>query len=132
MAYLCAPTVGANFKTVQTSTAVTVSVVIGVVIIAIVIALMFYWASRKRQIHRTETTPTTVHGMTTPVAVVVVEAPNSVSMARETGIHSAIIIDAEMVMPSASSAADCVNHPVATAQYQTKTLDPPVAIVTAF
>ena len=110
----------------ETSTAVTFSVVVVVVIIVIAIALVFYWTSRKRQTHRTEPAPT-IHRMTTPVATAVVTPSISVPMVKNTSTRSAVTANAELVMPSISSADDFANIPVATAQYEEETGALPVA-----
>lgn len=120
-------------KGVSTGTTIATSVGIGVVVLVIVIALVVYCVtkmSRKNQIHTTETVAT-VPRTNTLVAVAVPE-DNSAPMAKETGIRPAIIVNAEIVMPSITpaSTSDSVNLPVATARFQEETASLPTATAT--
>ena len=117
----------------STGTTIATSVGIGVVIIVIAIALVCYCVarmSRKKQMHATRSADT-VPKTATLVAVTVPE-DNSVAMVKTTGIRTATTVNAEIVMPSISSAsaADSVNLPVASVQFQAETAGLPTATAT--
>ena len=122
------------------TTPIVISIGVAVVILVIVLVVIRMFSKPKvptidpapaiggRTAPAAEAAPT-VSRMTTPVAVPVTGYSNSIPMASETGIHSAVTINVEMAKPpvSSMSAPQSVSMPVATARYAPQSANMPVA-----
>ena len=109
------------------TTAVVASGVV-VILIVILVIVIFVISVRKPRERQSMAAPSaTVRRMNTPVATVAEETSITVPTATETGIRSALTADADMVMPSVSSAENFANVPIATAAPATEPANMTVA-----
>ena len=104
----------------------TGAVLSGIVLVAVVFVIALCVRKAVQNKRRTAPLPT-VNRMITPVATIVDQTSISVPVARETGIRSALTSEAEMIMPSISSADNFANVPVATALPAADSANMPVA-----